>query len=205
MPTRVLLLRHAETANPLIFHGAESDVGLSARGLCQAEAVAPVLAQAAPTRLFSSGMLRARQTAEPIARACRLPVRIVPELHERRVGQMCGQPTRGHAVWHATLKRWLAGQTGYAAAAAESYDDMCRRILPVWERLTGEHAGETLVVVAHGMVCKVLLIELLPDYSLADWRRLGPIHNVGIHELVEDNGVWQALRLNEVPGPARDL
>src|SRR5437879_1069482 len=30
--TRVWLLRHAETANPAVFHAAESDVGLSARG-----------------------------------------------------------------------------------------------------------------------------------------------------------------------------
>ena len=40
MPTRVLLLRHAETATPHLFHGAESDVGLSERGRRQADAVA---------------------------------------------------------------------------------------------------------------------------------------------------------------------
>lgn len=32
MPTRIWLLRHAETALPTVFHGAESDVGLSRRG-----------------------------------------------------------------------------------------------------------------------------------------------------------------------------
>ncbi len=85
MPTRVLLLRHAESANPLIFHGAESDVGLSERGWRQAKVIAPVLAAQTPDVLISSAMRRARETAQPIARACGLPVRIEADLHERRV------------------------------------------------------------------------------------------------------------------------
>ena len=35
--TRILLARHAETAAPDRFHGAESDIGLSAAGARQAE------------------------------------------------------------------------------------------------------------------------------------------------------------------------
>src|SRR5262245_59766453 len=95
MPTRVLLLRHAESANPTIFHGAESDVGLSERGRRQAEAVAAVLAARRPDRLISSAMRRARETAAPIATACGLPVQIEPALHERRVGALSGTPTSG--------------------------------------------------------------------------------------------------------------
>src|SRR5437773_1731530 len=106
MSTRVLLLRHAESANPLVFHGAESDVGLSERGQRQADAVAPVLAALSPTRLVSSAMRRARDTAAPIARACRLDPRIEPNLHERRVGIMSGTPTNS-GVWPATLNRWV--------------------------------------------------------------------------------------------------
>jgi broad specificity phosphatase PhoE len=71
MPTRVLLLRHAETANPVIFHGAESDVGLSERGRQQADAIAPILAAHSPTAIISSGMRRAIDTATPPApRGC---------------------------------------------------------------------------------------------------------------------------------------
>ena len=94
MPTRVLLLRHAETASPLIFHGAESDIGLSERGRRQADAIAPVLAARAPSAIISSGMRRALDTASPIARACGLPLRIEPSLHERRVGALSGTPTQ---------------------------------------------------------------------------------------------------------------
>ena len=202
MPTRVLLLRHAESADPSIFHGAESDVGLSERGTRQAEAVAAHLAGLRPDALASSGMRRALDTAAAIARACRLEVEVEPLLHERRVGALSGTPTGlSEGVWPETLRRWLAGETGYAPPGAESFDDIRARVLPVWERLAARHEGRTLVVVAHGVVCKVLLVSLLPGWTVADYPRLGPIHNVAVSELVRDGpgGAWRAARLNEAP------
>jgi probable phosphoglycerate mutase len=187
MPTRVLLLRHAETASPLIFHGAESDIGLSERGRRQADAIAPVLAARAPSAIISSGMRRALDTASPIARACGLPLRIEPSLHERRVGGLSGTPTQASdGVWPATLQRWLAGETSYAPLGAESYDDMRARLLPVWDHLTTELDGQVVVIVAHGIVCRVLLLERLLGHSVADWPRLGPVANVAVHELLRE-------------------
>src|SRR2546423_1478349 len=40
MATRVLMLRHGETSDPDVFHGAESDVGLSELGQRQAAGAA---------------------------------------------------------------------------------------------------------------------------------------------------------------------
>src|SRR4051812_21317564 len=92
MLTRVLLLRHAESANPAVFHGAESDIGLSERGHSQAQSVAAYLAALRPDVIVASGMRRALATAGPIAAACAKEVRIEPLLHERRVGVMSGKP-----------------------------------------------------------------------------------------------------------------
>jgi broad specificity phosphatase PhoE len=206
MATRVLLLRHAESANPLIFHGAESDVGLSERGRRQAEAIAPVLAAEAADVLISSAMRRARETALPIARTCGIPVRIEADLHERRVGTLSGTSTQlREGVWPDTLRRWMNGETAFAPAGAESFDDIRRRVLPVWQRVTSRSEGKTIILVAHGVVCKVLLFTLLADYSVADWHRIGPIHNVGISELIGEAGNWRAVRLNEVPAIAACL
>jgi broad specificity phosphatase PhoE len=104
-------------------------------------------------------------------------------------------------VWPTTLKRWLAGDTGYAPVGAESYDDLRVRLLPVWDRLTTELDGQVVVIVAHGIVCRVLLLERLLGHALADWTRLGPIANVAIHELLREGAqsAWQAVRLNDRP------
>jgi broad specificity phosphatase PhoE len=197
--TRVFLLRHAESANPDVFHGAESDVGLSERGRRQAEAVAPLLAAERPDVVVSSAMRRALDTAGPIALACRLTVQVEPDLHERRVGALSGTPFRADGVWPQTLRRWMAGDTRYAPPGAESFDAIRARVLPVWERLTEAHAGRTLVIVAHGVVCKVLLLSVLPGLTPADWERLGPFRNVAISELVRADSSWRGLRVNQVP------
>jgi 2,3-bisphosphoglycerate-dependent phosphoglycerate mutase len=206
MPTRVFLLRHAETANPNVFHGAESDIGLSTKGERQAHVVARLLAEKQPDVILSSTMRRARETARPIAAVCGLPLHLVPELHERRVGILSGTPSDDpHGVWPQTARRWAAGETSYTHEGAESFDDIRDRVVLAWNCLTLEHVGKTLVVVAHGVVCKVLLLSLLPGYTVADWARLGPIRNVAISELVETGGAWQQVRLNEWPDEVRRL
>jgi probable phosphoglycerate mutase len=198
LPTRVFLLRHGESAAPDVFHGAESDIGLSDRGRRQAEAVATLLAGEHPTVVVSSAMQRARDTAGPIAAACRLPILLEPDLHERRVGALSGTPFAvREGVWPDTLARWMTGDTAYAPAGSESFDDIRRRVFPVWQRLVEVYEGQTIVIVAHGVVCKVLLLTLLEGYGPADWERVGPIRNVALTELVHIGEGWQALRLNE--------
>jgi probable phosphoglycerate mutase len=207
MPTRVYLMRHAETCDPDLFHGYESDTDLSPFGYRQAAAVAPVLASRRPDVVISSGMLRARRTAEPIARACGLPLLIEPALHERKVGKLTGTPTNKEiGLWPETLDRWLAGDTAYGPEGSESYDDLVRRILPAWERVTSAHAGRTVVLVCHGIVCRVLLLAAAPFAGLADWRKLGRVANVSVSELEQGaGGRWRALTVAEVPQEVREL
>ncbi len=199
MQTRVLLLRHAESADPSVFHGAESDIGLSERGRRQADAVAAYLATRGLQAVVSSAMRRARDTAGPIAAACGLPLEIEPEMHERRVGELGGTPT-GHreGPWMETVRRWIAGDTAFSLGGAESFDEMRDRMLPAWEGAAERHRGETYAVVAHGAVIKALLLSILPGRGAVDWLRMGPIHNVAVSELVRGEGVsWSAVRVNE--------
>jgi broad specificity phosphatase PhoE len=203
--TRVYLLRHAETAAPNVFHGAESDIGLSERGHRQAAAIAPVLAALSPDVIVSSAMRRARDTATPIAAACGLPLHQESQLHERRVGALSGCSFQHGDVWPETLRRWMAGDTDFAPEGAESFDAIRRRVLPVWERLTTEWAGRSLAIVAHGVVCKVLLFSLVPGLSVADWQRIGPIQNVALHELFNNGDGWRLLRCNDLPESVRQL
>lgn len=199
MQTRVLLLRHGESADPSVFHGAESDIGLSPRGERQAEAIAKYLATQGLQALISSAMLRARLTAAPIARECGLEPQVEPLLHERRVGEMGGMPTgKRDGPWMQTAQRWVEGDTSFTLLGAESFDDMRRRVVPVWERLAEAHAGQSYCVVAHGAIIKMLLLSTLPGRSPTEWLSFGPIHNVAIHELVRGpEGPWSAIRLNE--------
>lgn len=196
MSTRVYLLRHAETATPHIFHGAESDVGLSERGRQQAAALAPVLAALEPAAVVSSGMRRAVDTAMPVALACGHELRVEPELHERRVGPMSGMSVFNTAIWPETVRRWVAGDLDYASEGAESFADIRSRVVPVWERVTREYEGQPFVIVAHGIVCRVLILSVVAGFTHADWHRLDPTPNVAVNELLWVEGKWQAVRIN---------
>ena len=206
MPTRVWLLRHAETAVPTVFHGAESDVGLSERGQRRANALAPILAELGPDAVVSSAMRRAILTASPIAAACGLSLRVEPELHERRVGILSGMPTVPEGpLWRETVAHLEVGDLEFATEGAESFADIQRRVIPVWERLTTEFVDRKMVVVAHGVVIRVLLLTILREWSPADWRRFPSVANLGVTQLTADNDVWLALRLCEIVDAVRAI
>jgi len=196
MPTHVFLLRHAETAVPNVFHGYESDIGLSERGMRQAAAIAAVLAEENPEIVISSAMVRARITAETIAKTCSVPHEIETQLHERKVGILSGQPFADNPIWTETSRRWSTGETAYAHAGSESLDELKTRLVPAWERVTARHAGRRVVVVAHGIVCKVLLSSLIPGVR---WASLGSVRNVAVHELQKADAEWTLLRTGWLP------
>ncbi len=195
--TRLLLLRHAETSAPDLFHGAESDVGLGERGFRQAEAVAARLAREQPHALFSSAMRRALQTAEPIARACGLELQIDPNLHERKMGPLSGvSRDAGIAAYEEAKRRWKAGETAYTHEGGESYDAIRARVMPVLEGIVARSPGKTLVVVAHGVVIRVVLTTWLHG-GVTDEFDTFAIDNVGINDLRCNRGRWCATALNQ--------
>lgn len=206
-PECVWLMRHAETTAPHVFNGAESDVGLSPLGFLQAAAVADWFRMHRPTAVVSSAMRRAIDTAAPIAARCGVPHHLEPLLHERSIGAMAGQPFALHAgPWPETVANWTAGNTAYTTPGAESFDDLARRLVPAWERVVTAHPGGRVVVVAHGIVCKVLLLSLLHGWDVSGWGKLGRSANVAVSVLKpRPDGKWDADILLRVPGPAERL
>jgi broad specificity phosphatase PhoE len=193
--TCVLLLRHAETAAPDLFHGAESDIGLGKRGLRQAEAVAQTLSQFGPEALYCSAMRRAVETAAPIGRACGLMPQRIESLHERRMGPLSGQPREvGLSAYEEAKKRWMAGELDYTHEGGESYADIRRRAVPAFAALAARHPGGTIVVVAHGVVIRVLLTSLLEGYGPEHFAAIA-IPNAGINDLRHEGQRWRAERL----------
>lgn len=204
--TIIWLARHAETAIPNVVHGAESDIELGEHGRRQAEAVAPWFRELRPTVVVSSAMRRARDTAAPIAALCGVPHEIETELHERHVGPFSQKSgAEVDVVWAETVRRWEAGEVTYAYPGMESFASIRDRVLAAFERIAVRHAGGRVVIVAHGVVCKVLLLSILHGRGPVDWTRLGRALNLSVSELVPDGPLWSANRLLEVPPPVLDV
>jgi broad specificity phosphatase PhoE len=198
-PARVLLLRHAETTAPDRFHGCESDVGLSVRGTCQADEVAPDIRGRKPAAIYCSGLRRAVETARRIARDV-LPEPIVIEaLHERRMGPLSNTPRAATwPIYEETRRRWMAGELDATHEGGESFAAIRDRIVPVFRELAQRHRGETIAVVAHGVVIRVALCSLVEGLGPRHFAEL-PIDYVRIYELLGDGQRW---RLDTQAAPA---
>ncbi len=204
LPAVVWLARHAETAAPTLFHGAESDIELGEHGRRQAEAAADWFAPLRPTVVVSSAMIRARETATPIAAACGVPHLIEPLLHERKVGPLSRKPrAEADIIWDETIARWQKGDTSYSYPGMESFDELRDRTLPAFERVVRAHPGGRVAVICHGVVCKVLLLSILHGKTPTDWVNLGKIPNLAVSELVPERDKWRAEQLLIVPPPVQ--
>ncbi len=205
--TRVLLARHAETAAPDRFHGAESDIGLSAAGARQAELLGDFLKTTGAAAVYSSAMRRAVETALPIARACNVVPVSIAALHERRIGPLSGlSREEGWATYAASRSRWIAGDLDHTHEGGESYNAIRGRVVPVLQELAARHPNQTIIVIAHGVVIRVALTSLLAGAHPAEFDRFA-IDFASVNDLTFDGEIWTAQKLNQViaASPARPV
>jgi len=157
--TRICLVRHGETTwNAEKRIQGQIDIGLNAAGLAQAQAAADWLAGEAVTALYSSDLLRARQTAERIAYRMRLPPVFRPEFRERRYGFFEGltydeSRARYPADYHAFETR---DPDFVIPFGGESLRQLHARVSGGLRELTAAHEGEAIIVVTHGGVLDIV-------------------------------------------------
>ncbi len=164
--TQLILIRHGTTeANvrvPYILQGNRSDLSLNDNGRRQAEQVAAFLASFPVQRVYASPLKRACETAELIADHHSLAVQQIAEISECDVGQWEGKDWHTIAREHPEAYRLFHDDPSKNPyLGGESYSDVLRRALPVFEQLLQQHVGETIVVVAHNIVNRAYLAHLL--------------------------------------------
>ncbi|MGZ4454703.1 MAG: histidine phosphatase family protein [Nocardioides sp.] len=163
-PRRLVLLRHGQTAWNLEGRAqGHTDVGLDPTGHAQAAAVAPYLAGYAAVALWSSDLLRARQTASYVAEATGLDAQTDPRLREFDVGQRAGLTVAEFASRYPEAHaRWASGHLTGGVPGAETNEQVQARMVPALrERLAALAPGETAIVVAHGACINVALLGVL--------------------------------------------
>ena len=154
------LLRHGQSVWNVEqrVQGQAPHVPLTAAGLRQAEEARERLRDAPLTAILSSDQVRARQTADVIAAAHRLPVRETVLLREQGLGYLEGryyhqlEEEVTPAGVHVSEIRWGGG---------ESMADVARRLRPLVDALRAEFVGdEQILLVSHGDTLRILLAIL---------------------------------------------
>ena len=156
--TRLILIRHGETAwNRATRIQGHTDIPLSPLGLAQAERLAEALADERLAAIYSSDLSRARQTAEALARAQRLAVRLDTGLRERAFGRFEGLSWDEIAqAYPEDSARWRRREPDFAVGGGESLNAFSARCLDAARRAAAAHPGDSIALVAHGGVLDCL-------------------------------------------------
>ena len=179
---QLIVLRHGRTAwNATGRLQGQADIGLDDRGRAQAEQAAEVLAELAPTAIYSSDLSRARQTAAPLAARCGLPVHTDERLREIHVGSWEGltiDDLLGQI--DGELKRaYLAGEDVRRSPTGETVAEVGERAGAALDEIgLAAPDGSTVVAVMHGVAARAGVCRLL-GFPAGTWHRLSGLHNCG--------------------------
>lgn len=161
MITLFYLLRHASHGHfGKVLTGHAPGVTLTEAGRAEAEALAGLLAGAGLSALYTSPRLRARQTAQSIARRSGLECRIAGELDEIDFGRWAGwnfSQLERDPAW----RRWNEARDTAATPAGETMRDTAHRLVTLIDSLRQEFAGGRVALVSHSDVIKAGICHYL--------------------------------------------
>jgi 2,3-bisphosphoglycerate-dependent phosphoglycerate mutase len=170
----LFIVRHGDAipgADEIIPSGVYDDLPLSRLGREQAQWLADRLQALAFSAIYSSPLLRCRQTAAPLAERLGLTPVIVENLKEIRLGNIRPWPenkTDLAALTEALQERQadivrLAGETGHwdAIPGSEPSKEFRRRVVEACDAIAGRHIGQRVLIFAHGGVVNAYVAEVL--------------------------------------------
>jgi probable phosphoglycerate mutase len=201
MTTRILLVRHGQSlGNAERRFGGHTPTPLSELGVTQAEATARVLAREGVTAIYSSDLLRAVQTAEPLAREAGLEINRTSALRERSVGRMEGltfeDAAESYPEEYAAL---LRRDFEHVLTGGESYRQLLDRASAELDRAIERNRGGIIAVFSHtGTIC-ILVLHLM---GALDSPTLKPVwissSNCGVTRFsIQHGGLIRVLNLND--------
>jgi broad specificity phosphatase PhoE len=203
--TRILLVRHGQTAwnagageggaSPERFRG-RTDLPLDEVGQAQARAVSGRLKGESVVAVYTSPLLRARQTLEPLAEALGLAVQPHNGLLDINYGQFQGLThAEAAATFPETYRLWRTAPGRVHFPGGERPADVQARLVALLDELAARHPGQTVALVGHQIVNKVLVCAVLG----LDLDQIGRIQQdtAGIDVLQRVGDEWHMLRLND--------
>lgn len=148
--TTLYLARHGQSDwNATLRWQGHADRPLTELGRRQAAELAEHLADTAIDAVYSSDLVRARETAAPIARLKGLEIVELPELREVDVGSWSGlSRTEAQQRFPEGYARWTRG--GHGWDDGETYEQMTERVVGAALRIAEAHPEESVLLVAHG-------------------------------------------------------
>lgn len=160
---RLVLIRHGEPERE-----AEGrcygrfDVGLSDAGRKQIQDKLKLILNLKAVALYASPLKRAMESAAIAGASLGLQPTIAPDLQEINFGCFEGLTySEIEKLYPEEFRVWMEHPAEIKFPQGESFAEVKARVLRFKELLLETHAGETVVLVSHGGVNRVILAEAL--------------------------------------------
>jgi len=192
----VLLARHGETLwNEMRLIQGRTDVALSDTGREQARALSAALASIPLSSIYCSPLVRARETAEILAKPHKTRPIVDEGFVEINFGEWEGKTHSAlRKQFPDQYERWLMDPDQVDVPKAERLSDVQARVARSFQRIIEENDGKVVTVVGHGGVNRALLLSLLRAKSEAFWRLRQDVACLNMIELSE--GIPRISTLN---------
>jgi len=155
----LLYLRHGQTDwNAQNLLQGRSDIPLNETGREQARARAAELIKRQPPVevIYASPLVRARETAEIIQQALGVPLHEEGRLIEQCFGELEGKDRAG-LIGGSIISHYEAlGEAAITRQGVESRAALYERVGGLLDELYARHAGQVILVVAHGGVARMV-------------------------------------------------
>ena len=171
--TRIILVRHGQTEwNRVERFRGHADVPLNETGLAQAKETGKRIAAGwNPIAVYSSPLARAVRTAEIIAGHHGLSVQIHPELTDIDYGQWQGlTPDEVREQWPELINAWYNKPASAQIPGGETLAELRSRARAVIDELAARHSSQTIVVVGHTVINRIILLSVLGLGNDRFWR-----------------------------------
>jgi broad specificity phosphatase PhoE len=170
--TKVMLVRHGETDwnRKEVFRG-RIDVELNQNGREQARALAEATRIFQIDAIYSSPLSRSLETAEILADVHNLDVKIADGFIDLHYGEWQGLEHRKVKEKYPDLYlRWQESPHLVRFPGGESLEDVRERALKELKTIVADHEGQTVMIVSHRVVSKVILCSIIGLDNSHFWR-----------------------------------
>ncbi len=171
--TSIILVRHGQTEwNRIERFRGRADVPLNETGFAQAKATGKrIAAEWLPVAIYTSPLSRSVKTAEAIAGHHSLEVQPHPGLVDIDYGQWQGlSPVEARQRWPEEIDAWYNRPHLARIPGGETLDQLRTRLMHTVNELTDRNLGETIVLVGHTVINRIILLGVLSLGNERFWR-----------------------------------
>ncbi len=194
---QLYIIRHGETEfnKSHLMQGRGINASLNDKGLEQAVAISVYLKDKPVSKIVTSSLNRAKESAEPLSRTLNLKPEEFSKLDEMDFGDLEGksfEEVKSDLIY--LHESWSSGKLNIAPVNGENPVQVFERANTKVQEILSISNDECIVFILHGRLIRILLSEWL-GLGLKNMHQIEH-QNGAINHLKWDNGAFESVELN---------